>query len=265
MSNYDKFDNYDRGNYSRSPHTSYDDATTYGVRNQEGTYNPSAVSTFSRVMTRVYMWMTVALVLTAGAAYFTATIPALTQLVYGNTAVIWVLFIGELALVMGISMGINRLAPTTATALFLLYSLINGVTMSGIFFAYSIGAIYQAFAASALTFGGMSIFGYTVKKDLSRLGSILIMALIGIIIASIVNIFWSNSTFDAIITYLGVFLFVGLTAYDTQRIKAMSEAAEAYGDADATSRVAILGALSLYLDFINLFLYILRLFGRSRD
>ena len=152
-----------------------------------------------------------------------------------------------------------------ALMLFLVYSVVNGLTLASIFFAYSIGTIYQAFAASALTFGAMSVLGHTIKKDLSGLGGIMMMALIGLIIASVVNIFWSNSVLDAIVTYIGVFLFVGITAYDTQRIKAACIAAEQYGDAAAPKRVAISGALSLYLDFINLFLYLLRLFGRGRD
>ncbi|MCR4994893.1 MAG: Bax inhibitor-1/YccA family protein [Bacteroidales bacterium] len=225
----------------------------------------SGTSVFSGVMTRVYTWMAAALMLTAATAWFTASSPAMLQLIYGNQAMIWVLMIAELGLVMGISWGIQRLSPTHATLLFLLYSVVNGLTLSSIFFAYSIGTIYQAFAAAALTFGAMSIMGYTIKKDLSGLGGIMLMALIGLIIASVVNIFWSNTVLDSIITYVGVFLFVGLTAYDTQRIKAMCTAAEQYGDAAAPRRVAILGALSLYLDFINLFLYLLRLFGRSRD
>lgn len=238
-------DNYDRG---------------------EGRYVSSSRSIgFSGVMSRVYLWMTAALLLTAASAYLTISSPTMLQLIYGNSAAIWVLCIAELALVMGVSWGINRLSPTMATALFLLYSVLNGLTLSSIFFAYSTGTIYQAFAASALTFGAMSLFGATTKRDLSGLGGILLMALIGLIIASVINIFWANSTFDVIITYVGVFIFVGLTAYDTQKIKAMSEAAEVYGDAAAPRRVAILGALSLYLDFINLFLYILRLMGRSRD
>ena len=239
---------YDRGNYANSSYPS-----------------ASGALTFSGVMTRVYLWMTAALMLTAGAALITASSPALLNLIFGNQAIVWILFGGELALVMGISWGINRLSPTMATALFLLYSVVNGVTLSSIFFAYSLGSITQAFAASALTFGAMSVLGFTIKRDLSGLGGILVMALIGLIIASVVNIFWSNSVLDAIVTYVGVFLFVGITAYDTQRIKQMSEIAETSGDAAAPRRVAILGALSLYLDFINLFLYILRLFGRGRD
>jgi FtsH-binding integral membrane protein len=214
--------------------------------------------------------MTAALFLTAGTAFFTASSPALLQVIFGNSIAVWVLFILELGLVMGISAGINRLSPTTATALFLLYSVVNGLTLSVIFFEYELGTIYQAFAASALTFGAMSFVGYTTKKDLSSLGGYLIMGLIGLIIASVINIFWSNSVMDTIITYIGVFIFIGLTAYDTQKIKEMSYAVEqgesmGYTDAAAPRRIAILGALTLYLDFINLFLYILRLFGRSRD
>lgn len=230
----------------------------------------TGASLLSGVMTRVYIWMTAALCITATAAYFTATSPALLSLIFGNSVAIWVLFVAELGLVMGVSAGITRLSPTTATVLFLLYALVNGLTLSAIFFAYDMGTIFQAFAASALTFGAMSIFGATTKKDLSSLGGILFMALIGLIIASVINIFWANSTMDAIITYVGVFIFVGLTAYDTQKIKAMTSAVEdsvisGYGDAAMPRKIAIIGALTLYLDFINLFLYILRLFARNRD
>lgn len=244
-------DSYDRAGYMRS-------TTSTGV------------TTFSGIMSRVYMWMTAALLLTAGTAYFTATSPAALQLIYGNSWAIWVLIIAELGLVFSISGGINRLAPTTATALFLVYSVVNGLTLSCIFFAYSLGTIYQAFAATALTFGAMSMYGYTTKKDLSSLGSYLIMGLVGLIIASVINIFWGNTLMDVIITYIGIFIFIGLTAYDTQKIKALSAAVETgtqmgYADAAAPRRIAILGALTLYLDFINLFLYLLRLFGRGRD
>ena len=267
MNDYEEIkDNYNRNGYdshaydrgSGTPEVTYTD-------NYASATPATKAAVFNGIMTRVYMWMTAALLFTAGTAWFTAHSPALLQLIYGNSAAIWVLCIVELGLVMGVSWGINRLSPSQATALFLLYSVLNGLTLSSIFFAYSTGTIYQAFAASALTFGGMSLFGFTTKRDLSGLGGILLMALIGLIVASVVNIFWANSTLDAIVTYIGVFIFVGLTVYDTQRIKAMSEAAEVYGDAAAPRRVAILGALSLYLDFINLFLYILRLFGRGRD
>ncbi|MBR1682101.1 MAG: Bax inhibitor-1/YccA family protein [Bacteroidaceae bacterium] len=244
-------DSYDRGAYVSS---------TAG----------SVATAFSGIMSRVYLWMSAALLLTAGTAYVTASSPALLQLIFGNSIAVWGLFILELGLVMGVTAGINRLSPTAATALFLLYSVVNGLTLSVIFFAYELGTIYQAFAASALTFGAMSLVGYTTKRDLSGLGGILIMGLIGLIIASVVNIFWGNSVMDAIITYIGVFIFVGLTAYDTQQIKNLAAAVETgsqmgYTDAAAPRRIAIIGALTLYLDFINLFLYLLRLFGRSRD
>ena len=244
-------DHYDRGSYASS-------TTSTGV------------TTFSGIMSRVYMWMTAALLLTAGTAYFTASSPTMLQFIYGNAWAIWALFIAELGLVMWLSAGINRLAPTTATTLFLVYSVVNGLTLASIFFAYSLGTIYQAFAASALTFGAMSLYGYTTKKNLSGLGSYLIMGLIGLIIASLINVFWSNSVMDTLITYIGVFLFVGLTAYDTQNIKEMAADVETgaqmgYADAAAPRRIAIIGALRLYLDFINLFLYLLRLFGRGRN
>ena len=226
-----------------------------------GGYSLTGPRLLSSVMTRVYAWMTAALLITAGVALFTVRSPALLQLIYGNSAAIWVLMIAELGLVMWVSAGINRMQASTATALFLLYSALNGLTLSSIFFAYEVGTIYQAFAASALTFGAMSFVGATTKRDLSGLGGILFMALVGLIIASVINIFWGNGVMDAIITYVGVFLFVGLTAYDTQKIKQMT----AVADETMASKVAVLGALSLYLDFINLFLYILRLLGRSRD
>lgn len=240
-------DHYDRGSY-RSSLDSF-----------------SGAGLMSNVMTRVYVWMAAALCITAATAFLTVSSPTLLNLIFGNSIAIWVLCIAELGLVMTVSAGINRLNPSTATALFMLYALVNGLTLSVIFFAYELGTIFQAFAASALTFGAMSFVGATTKKDLSGLGGILLMALIGLVIASVINNFWANSTMDAIITYVGVFVFVGLTAYDTQKIKAMATAAEYSGDAAMPRRIAILGALSLYLDFINLFLYILRLLGRNRD
>ncbi len=225
---------------------------------------------FSGVMTRVYLWMAAALAITAGTAFLTISSPTLLQMIYGQPLVIWIFFAAELLLVISLSTAINRMSPTVATSIFLAYAAVNGFTLSSIFFVYSIGTITQAFAASALTFGAMSIFGATTKKDLSGLGGILIMALIGLIVASVINIFWANSTMDAIITYAGVFIFVGLTAYDTQKIKAMTSAVEdsvvnGYGDASMPRKIAIIGALTLYLDFINLFIYILRLLGRNRD
>lgn len=212
------------------------------------------------LMRKVYVWMTLALAITGFTAYAVAATPNLQQIVLLNSWVMWGLIIAEFALVMGISWGINKLSLTTATLLFVLYSVINGATLSVIFVAYSIGTISKVFFITAGTFAVMAFIGYVTKTDLTKLGKILFMALIGIIIATVVNIFVKSSGLDLILSYLGVLIFVGLTAYDTQKIKQMLWQA---GDmSEGSQKIALLGALSLYLDFINLFLYLLRIFGR---
>lgn len=212
------------------------------------------------LMRKVYVWMTLALTITGFTAYAVAATPNLQQIVLLNSWVMWGLIIAEFALVMGISWGINKLSLTTATLLFVLYSVINGATLSVIFVAYSIGTISKVFFITAGTFAVMAFIGYVTKTDLTKLGKILFMALIGIIIATVVNIFVKSSGLDLILSYLGVLVFVGLTAYDTQKIKQMLWQA---GDmSEGSQKIALLGALSLYLDFINLFLYLLRIFGR---
>ena len=200
------------------------------------------------LMRKVYVWMTLALAITGFTAYAVASTPNLQEIVLLNSWVMWGLIIAEFALVMGISWGINRLSLTTATLLFILYSVINGATLSVIFVAYSIGTISKVFFITAGTFAVMAFFGYVTKTDLSKLGKIMFM------------IFVKSSGLDLILSYLGVFVFVGLTAYDTQKIKQMLWQA---GDmSESAQKIALLGALSLYLDFINLFLYLLRIFGR---
>lgn len=212
------------------------------------------------LMRKVYVWMTLALVITGFTAYAVATTPNLQEMILLNTWVMWGLIIAEFALVMGISWGINKLSLTTATLLFILYSVVNGATLSVIFVAYSMGTISKVFFITAGTFAVMAFIGYVTKTDLSKLGKILFMALIGIIIATIVNTFVKSSGLDLILSYLGVLVFVGLTAYDTQKIKQMLWQA---GDlSEGAQKIALLGALSLYLDFVNLFLYMLRIFGR---
>ena len=212
------------------------------------------------LMRKVYVWMTLALAITGFSAFAVASTPNLQQIVLMNTWVMWGLIIAEFALVIGISWGINKLSLTTATLLFVLYSVINGATLSVIFVAYSIGTISKVFFITAGTFAVMAFIGYVTKTDLSKLGKILFMALIGVIIATVVNIFVKSSGLDLILSYVGVLVFVGLTAYDTQKIKNMLWQA---GDLSETSqKIALLGALSLYLDFINLFIYLLRIFGR---
>lgn len=215
---------------------------------------------FPVLMRKVYLWMTLALLITGFTAYAVATTPQLTNLIFANQAVVWILFGAELLLVFGLSAAINRLSLLTATLMFILYSVINGAVLSVIFFAYSIGSIATTFFITAGTFGAMSLYGYFTKSDLTSWGKILIMALIGIIIATVVNIFVKSSGLDLIISYAGVLIFVGLTAYDTQKIKTMCLQAPDAGE--SMQKIALLGALSLYLDFINLFIYLLRILGR---
>ena len=212
------------------------------------------------LMRKVYVWMTLALVITGFTAYAVAATPNLQQLVFANTWVLWGLIIAEVGLVIAINAAINKLSLAMATLLFVLYSVINGATLSVIFVAYSIGTISKVFFITAGTFAVMAFIGYVTKTDLSKMGKILFMALIGIIIATVVNIFVKSSGLDMILSYVGVLVFVGLTAYDTQKIKQMLW--QAGNVSENSQKVALLGALSLYLDFINLFLYLLRIFGR---
>ena len=172
----------------------------------------------------------------------------------------WGLIIAEFALVIGVSAAINKLSLTTATLMFILYSVINGALMSYIFLAYTASSIATVFFITAGTFAAMAIIGYTTKTDLTSLGKILMMALIGLIIATVVNLFIKSSGFTLILSYVGVLIFVGLTAYDSQKIKQMLLQAPDAGE--TAQKLALLGALSLYLDFINLFIYLLRIFGR---
>lgn len=212
------------------------------------------------LMRKVYLWMTLPLAITGITAYGVAHSYTLLSLIYGSSIGIWVLIIATLALVVAISSAIDRLSLSTATLLFALYSLLNGAMLSSIFLAYSSTIITQTFLVTAGTFAAMAFIGYTTKTDLTSVGKLLLMALIGIIIASVVNIFVGSSTLDMIICYVGVLLFVGLTAYDSQKIKRMLAERDDVGE--VSQKIALLGALSLYLDFINLFLYLLRIFGR---
>ena len=219
--------------------------------------------TFSAVLRRVYSWMALGLLVTAVAAAFVSVSP-LFQVLAGQPLLFFVLLIAELGLVIGLSWGINRISPATAMLLFFGYAVLNGLTLSVLFVVYTLGSVAYTFFASAALFGVMSVIGYTTKMDLSKLGSFLLMGLIGLIIAMVVNLFWANTALGWIVTFAGILLFLGLTVYDTQRIKRMTAAALQKGDEDVQARMGILGALALYLDFINLFLFILRLSGRRR-
>ena len=214
----------------------------------------------SRVMRGVYFKMFLGLLVTAAASFFTLGSESFLTLVYGNKAVFFGIIIAELALVFGLSAAINKLSTGMATLLFFLYSALNGVTLSYIFAIYSPQSIFLTFCITAGTFGAMSIYGYFTRQDLTKMGSFLIMALLGLIVCAVVNILLANSALDWVISIAGVAIFVGLTAWDTQKIKQMA----AMTDTTNAGKVATLGALSLYLDFVNLFIHLLRIFG-SRD
>ena len=215
---------------------------------------------FPVLMRKVYVWMTLALAITGFTAYGVATSPGILQAIYTSQILFWGLIIAELALVFGVSAAINRISLTMATLMFILYSVINGALMSYIFLAYTASSIATVFFITAGTFGAMALLGYTTKTDLSSMGKILFMALIGLIIATIVNLFVKSSGFTLILSYVGVLIFVGLTAWDSQKIKQMLLQAPDAGE--GAQKLALLGALTLYLDFINLFIYLLRIFGK---
>ncbi len=219
---------------------------------------------FPILMRKVYLWMTLALVITGFTAFGVASSPSILQWLVMNKSAFLFVAIAELALVWGLSAAINRLSLRNATLLFIAYSILNGVTMSFIFLAYTMSSIANVFFITASTFAVMAFYGYVTKTDLSSIGRICIMALIGIIIATLVNvIFLKSSGFDLIVSYIGVLVFVGLTAWDSQKIKNML--LQAPDASEQVQKFALLGALTLYLDFINIFLYLLRIFGRRED
>ncbi len=211
---------------------------------------------------RVYFWMALGLLTTATVAYLTIS-TNLIKLV-ANQGVFFGAIIGELALVIALNVGLRRMSPTLATALFFLYAGVNGFTLSIIFLVYRVGVIYQAFLATAVLFGAMTVVGLVTKIDLTRIGSYLIMGVIGLLVAMIVNLFLNSGPLDFVISAAGVLIFTGLTAYDTQRIQRIAQDPALQADGELTTKVGIIAALRLYLDFINLFLFLLRLFGGRR-
>lgn len=209
----------------------------------------------------VYNWMAFGLALTGGVAYFAAHNQALNSLIFGAPMVFFGLIIAELGMVFYLSARIQKMEASTATGLFLLYAGLNGLTLSFIFLVYTSTSIASVFFICAATFVACSVYGMTTSRDLTSWGSFLFMGLIGIIIASVVNIFVQSSAMAAIISYIGVFVFVGLTAYDTQKLKTMALTQPEGLDAGVLRKGAIMGALSLYLDFINLFIMLLYILG----
>ena len=213
----------------------------------------------------VYNWMAIGLALTGFVAYYVANTPALVEAIFGNRILFFGLIIGELALVFIISSRIQKMQASTATALFVIYSILNGATLSFVFLVYTASSITSTFFICAATFVACSIYGWTTKRDLTSMGGFMTMGLIGIIIASVVNMFFRSSAMSMIISYIGVIVFVGLTAYDTQHLKTMALNQPDDLEAGVVRKGAILGALKLYLDFINLFLMLLRILGGGRD
>jgi uncharacterized protein len=212
----------------------------------------------------VYNWMAIGLALTGFVAYYVANSPTMQRIIFGNPIVFYGLIIGQLVMVFTLSARVSKMQASTATGIFVLYAALNGATLSAIFLAYTQSSIASTFFVCAGTFVAASVYGWTTKKDLTSFGSFLFMGLIGIIIASVVNLFLKSSGMTMIISYIGVLLFTGLTVYDTQRLKNMALTQPADLDAGVVRKGAIIGALSLYLDFINLFLMLLRIMGDRR-
>ncbi len=232
------------------------------MENSYDSYKSTAgTSVLSTVMRKVYGRMFFALVVTALTALYVASSPALLATILGSRGIFFGLIIAELAVVFVVSGMLHKLSSTTAVLLFYLYAILNGVVFSSIFVVYELGSIAYTFFITAGVFGAMTVYGLVTKNDMTKFGSYCMMALFGLIIATVVNIFVASSTLDWIISLVGVALFIGLTAWDTQKIKNAAYEVEP----SQMGKLATIGALSLYLDFINLFLYLLRFFGRNND
>jgi FtsH-binding integral membrane protein len=229
------------------------------MANFVSTHQSARSGAVATLLKSVYLQMAAALSVTGIVAYFLSQSPLFWQTLATTPSIIWISLIAQIGLVIWLSAGLHRMSMTTATLLFILYSVLMGVSMSSIFMVYTMGSIASTFFITAGTFLAMSIIGAVTRIDLSRAGSIMFMALIGLIIATVVNIFLHSETLYWIISFAGVLIFVGLTAYDTQKIKEM---VAQYGVADDMGhKLALFGALTLYLDFVNLFLHLLRILG----
>ncbi len=220
----------------------------------------SAVRSF---MSGVFTWMFIALAITAGISYYVAMTPEIMKLMITTTGLSmfgWIVMLAPIGFVLLMSFRFQKLSATTLTLLFVVYSVLVGLSLSFIFLAYSMGSIATTFGVTSLTFGVMAIAGYTTKTDLTKFGSILMMGLVGIIIATVINFFLKSDSMQYFISFIGVLVFTGLTAYDVQKLKKIG--AEMTAGEESTRKYTIMGALSLYLDFINLFLFLLRFLGR---
>lgn len=232
----------------------------YETQVSKGQYRTGSKVTTSTLIRSVYMWMYTALLLTGATASLVAGSEALLQIVFSNSIFFWILLIAQFGLVWAISAKVNSFSLPVLSGLFMLYSVLTGMTFSVFFLVFTAESIASTFFITAGTFAVMSIYGYLTKSDLTKIGNLCLMALIGILIASVVNIFLKSETMYWIVTYAGVLIFTGLIAYDTQKIKALAT----LENNEHTQKLAICGALSLYLDFINLFIMLLRIFGQRK-
>ena len=222
-----------------------------------------SIEAVNAVFRKVYQFMAMGLILTSLAAYLTASSQFMLELLYTSRAPMLIVAVAEIGLVIWLSAGINKLSASSARNIFFVYSVLNGIMCSSVLLVYTGESISRAFLSTAGMFGAMSIYGLYTQRDLTGMGSFLRMGLFGLIIAMVINMLMGSSAMELYIGIFGIIIFLGLTAYDTAKIKAMSSMG--FSDEDTSGKIAVIGALTLYLDFINLFLYLVRLFGRHRD
>lgn len=230
---------------------------------RDSTVSSSVASNVSIYMRQVYNWMTVGLLATAASAYYVSSSPVLMSLIFGSKISLILLVVATIGMAVGLSAAIHKMSATVASLVFLTYSVLNGAMLSSVLLIYTGTSVFNAFAVTSATFLSMSVYGSVTKRDLTSMGSFLYMGLFGVIIAMVVNIFLQSSAMQFVISALCVVIFTGLTAYDTQKLREFGLNARV-DDPSAMRRGALLGALTLYLDFINLFMALLQLFGNRR-
>ena len=228
------------------------------------TVSVDSVESINALFRKVYQFMAMGLILTALAAYLTASSPAMIELLYTSRAPMLIIAVAEIGLVIWLSAGINKLSAGAARNIFFVYSILNGLLCSSVLLVYTGESVAKAFLSTAGMFGAMSIYGLYTQRDLTSMGSFLRNGLFWLIIAMVINLFMRSSALELYISIFGIIIFMGLTAWDTAKIKAIAASYDSR-DENMTGKVAVFGALSLYLDFINIFLYLLRLFGRERN
>ena len=223
-----------------------------------------SVEALNTIFRKVYQFMALGLILTALAAYFTASSEFMLEMLYTSRAPMLIIAVAEIGLVIWLSAGITKLSASAARNIFFVYSILNGIMCSSVLLVYTQESIAKAFLTTSAMFGAMSVYGLYTKRDLSSMGSFLRMGLFGLIAAMVINLFLRSSAVELYTSIFGIIIFLGLTAYDTAKIKALASSYDSF-DGDFSGKIAVLGALTLYLDFVNLFLYLLRLFGKRRD